>query len=150
MLTREVSETGKFTQPALFSPCSAASTAPHIYSAWQTSFALTPGPHLPDVAGHCRIGSYPLETGGTTCTFPWRIPAETCCYHRPANTVAARGTDLPLCLTRSFSSRSQKSQHHFKLCLRGLLCCHLSGSRNVPTTARTSWMSPCGRKGQRC
>lgn len=90
MLTREVSGTGKFTQLGLFSLCSAASTMPHIYSARQTSFALTPGPHLPDVAGHCRIGSYLLETVGTTRTFPWHIPAETCCYRCSASTAAAR------------------------------------------------------------
>jgi len=58
MLTREVSERGKFTQLCLFSLCSAASTMPYIYSAQQTSFTLTPGPHLPDLTGHCRIGSY--------------------------------------------------------------------------------------------
>lgn len=142
MLTWEVSETGKFTQSGLFSLCSAASTTPHIYSAQQTSFALTPGPHLPDVTGHCHIGSYPSETVGSTRTFPRHIPAETCCYHRSAS------ADLPSCLTRSFSARLLRSHHHFELWLGGLLCCHPSGSHNVPTAASTSRTRREGARGR--
>lgn len=148
MLTREVSEMGKSTQLALFSFCSAASTTPHIYSAQQTIFALTPGPHLPDAASHSCMGGCPLETAGTTRTFPWHIPAETCCYRCSASTTAVRGTDLPSFLTCFFCSCLLKPHHLFKLWLGGLLCCHLSGSHNVPTTASTSWSHKVGTRGR--
>lgn len=72
-------------------------------------------------------------------------PAVTACS---ASSTAARGADLPSCLTRSFCSCLLKPHQLFELWLGGLLCCHLSGSHNVPTTASTSWSHRAGTRGR--